>query len=64
MSAMAQFLPKFDVRVRSAFHPIATESQASQHFGFGTQSDVSGCSKMGRHSMTSIGERQQGSAAP
>jgi hypothetical protein len=35
MSAQGQSLPKFDVRVRSAFHPIATKSRTFRHFGFG-----------------------------
>src|SRR5208283_2362511 len=32
--------PKFDVRVASAFHPIATKSRAFRHFGFGPFSDL------------------------
>jgi hypothetical protein len=32
---LGQSLPKFDVRVMSAFHPIATKSRTSRHFGFG-----------------------------
>ena len=34
-SVMGQSQPKFDVRVVSALHPIATKSQTSRHFGFG-----------------------------
>jgi hypothetical protein len=35
MTALGQFLPNFDVRLRSAFHPIATKSRTSRHFGSG-----------------------------
>ena len=33
MTEMGQSLPKFDVRVTSAFDPIATKSLTFQHFG-------------------------------
>ena len=35
-----QSLPKFDVRVRSAFHPIASKSPTSGHFGSGPSAEV------------------------
>jgi hypothetical protein len=32
-------LPKFDVRLKSALHPIAIKSRTSRHFGFGPKAD-------------------------
>ena len=37
MAEMGQSLHFCDVRVVSAFHPIATKSRTSRHFGFGPE---------------------------
>jgi len=45
---MGQYLPKLDVRVRSAFPLIAIKLRTSRHFGFGLKADVSNGSKAAR----------------
>ena len=58
MSAAGQFVPKFDVRVRSAFHPIPTKSRTSRRFGFGPLSES--CTAANNTSLDNlVGGREQ-----
>jgi hypothetical protein len=40
IAEMGQTLHFCDVRVVSAFHPIATKSRTSRHFGFGPMNET------------------------
>jgi hypothetical protein len=48
MSALGQYLPKLDVRVRSALPPIATKSLTSHHVGDGPIGDITPLFKTGQ----------------
>ena len=50
--SIGQSLHFCDVRVTSAFHPIAAKSRTFRHFGFGPIPDVSNRSKIVRYSIT------------
>ena len=60
MTEMGQSLPKFDVCVTSAFHPIATKSRTFRHFGFGPSADLMHCKSLHsakEHSNLTLGLR-------